>query len=772
MDCLDFVLARSQQADLHIRLSLRDFRVQDDIDVVIDNIFARIGSTSSRWVSFELKTENPVVFERVRRHCLSLDGRALRDLRISYLYMPGFSYLPEEDPIHYLPFTPAEWFSDRMPHLMHLESFCSPLNWSSVATFANLESFHFTHYRSPLSLEPSMLQSIFYSATRLRFFRLGATIPFEWPSSVLLHSTSLRAVDLQFYHGPLAASILSAMVVPNLTELLVRDVGAHGGYLLSCSAQMRHLSHFGIRSWFQDRAVLYQPVFATYCEWAFGRLVVRQPNYAANLTELFVGCVDLNLVALLVFVIARYPLYADIYLLGPESFSIDSGTARQLTLAPSHSEHALHAELILEILDLLADAELDDSIGDVIRIRGNLRLVCPFVCKFVQDNPRFWRYLIISPGLPLDFVVACLSLAKDVELRIAFIATDGRSNTPLSSENVPCLFRDFVVDAAELLRDEMYRCAELRICADTASLVDEILSVIEPSSPLLLRAILLSFRLSTYSDFHPWTMRDYRFASCPPLGDPFPPATALSWAFEPIQFPTVNYSHYNAASCWVIHPSDRPATWLEAMTVLTSSQRVGYLFLDGIVFHTTPSRIQCSPAFYSLRVLDLTFRGSTTMAALVSCLNIPSLGTLKVNLLEPTDVSCLTRCGAILSTVKELVLIGACPPGQDYYTLFSMLHRVVRLDLRLTSNVFFNSFAYTSRLDPPSSGPNWNACPDLRRLLLHGISLAQIRAVLLQRQDVGFAQVEYVMAGNPSGGWDVTTDSWFQSQSIELVTSE
>lgn len=69
MNRLEFVLAHCVAGLLDITLSLRDVRkiytlpaTPENIDLLVDTIFRRIGPFSSRWRSFTLITENPYVF--------------------------------------------------------------------------------------------------------------------------------------------------------------------------------------------------------------------------------------------------------------------------------------------------------------------------------------------------------------------------------------------------------------------------------------------------------------------------------------------------------------------------------------------------------------------------------------------------------------------------------------------------------------------------------------------------------------------------------------
>ncbi|KAJ7749109.1 hypothetical protein B0H16DRAFT_1888204 [Mycena metata] len=118
---LDFVLAQCLNADLHIRLHLRDLkRVLGQppnvwtTAMLVDTIFDRIGRTSSRWASFELCTENPL---------------------LSYIYMPGYFNYASPD-IYDVPFQLHPWFLDDTPYIRNLRLFCSTIDWRVATAFS------------------------------------------------------------------------------------------------------------------------------------------------------------------------------------------------------------------------------------------------------------------------------------------------------------------------------------------------------------------------------------------------------------------------------------------------------------------------------------------------------------------------------------------------------------------------------------------------------------------------------------------------------------
>ncbi|KAJ7466348.1 hypothetical protein FB451DRAFT_1178494 [Mycena latifolia] len=216
----------------------------------IDGLFGRLLPTASRWVSFELITDDPLVFSHVHRACEFLAAPSLASLRVSSLYMPGYGHHSDIDPVYDLPFTPAVWFGDHLPSLRQITSYCARLAWTSLAIFSGLVAVELANRSCPTPLHASTLQQLFSAADGLRELRLGALVPALWPSDIVLESSSLRVVDVefQFHLCALAASILSVMVVPNVTDLTVRNVGSYAYSLLDCRALLSRITRFSIHS--------------------------------------------------------------------------------------------------------------------------------------------------------------------------------------------------------------------------------------------------------------------------------------------------------------------------------------------------------------------------------------------------------------------------------------------------------------------------------------------------------------------------------------------
>ncbi|KAJ6520782.1 hypothetical protein DFH09DRAFT_1098201 [Mycena vulgaris] len=326
LEHLDFVLDHCGTSDLSICLALRDIQLfategTDPTSSVlskIPDIFARISSTSPRWKTFELFTENPAAFMLVNDFCENLPAPSLQTLRISYLYMPGFSYYAESDTIYDKPAIPTLWFNGHFPRLVHLTSSSAPLSFPSPNFYSYLETVDLSDRSRSSPLDASVLATLFRYALKMRSLRLGAIPSFDFPPDFKLISLSLRAIDIEFYMGDLVGSLLAVMDVPHLIDLTLRRISSNGHSLLGCMSLLARITRLALHFDVQDTVFLHQlftclpmlttldllhstsAVFMTYCDWAFSRLRFQEPNHAANLVALYLCRVDLDVLALLV----------------------------------------------------------------------------------------------------------------------------------------------------------------------------------------------------------------------------------------------------------------------------------------------------------------------------------------------------------------------------------------------------------------------------------------------------------------------------------------
>ncbi|KAJ7077787.1 hypothetical protein C8R44DRAFT_896139 [Mycena epipterygia] len=327
MNRLEFALGHCVSGYIDITLSLRDVRkifslpaTCENVERFVDAIFCRIGPYSTRWRSFTLVTENPYVFSRVHHHCATLTTDSLTKFDVSYVYMPGYSPHISNESIYEVPFAAdTPWFGDTMPRITHLKLFCVPIRSEAVLQFEFLEVVELTDFLCPAAVDPGFLPSLFAVAVNMRVLRIGALLlQFPLPKSFRLYSASLRILDLEFYHGAFCGDLLSMVDAPRLTDLTVREVYDHVHSLLASLALLSQITHFRVYSEIGDDVSLqhlfsalphlrvldllhtHSYVFDAYTSWAISRVRFGLPNTAANLTELYVGRVDLDSVLKLV----------------------------------------------------------------------------------------------------------------------------------------------------------------------------------------------------------------------------------------------------------------------------------------------------------------------------------------------------------------------------------------------------------------------------------------------------------------------------------------
>ncbi|KAJ7152419.1 hypothetical protein C8R46DRAFT_1042694 [Mycena filopes] len=302
------------RAEFALNLSQLELPAALNIASFVDAVFDCIGPSSSRWRSFELCTENPFVFKRVQTLCADLPARWLTSLKLSYVYMPGFSDQIHAPAVYDLPFQINPWFLDDLPRLSTIRMFCAPINWSAVVGFESLEVVELTDFSAGTHLDPGLLPALFSGAPYLRVLVLGALRPFAVPSGYRLVSSSLQELDVEFYKPVFIGDILSSIVAPALRRLTVRQVYQHLHALLACPALLARIESFTAYSSFGDHVSIQHlfsampdlihldlthsvsSAFEVYCLWAASRTKFNLPDHSARLVSLAVGRVRLHFV--------------------------------------------------------------------------------------------------------------------------------------------------------------------------------------------------------------------------------------------------------------------------------------------------------------------------------------------------------------------------------------------------------------------------------------------------------------------------------------------
>ncbi|KAJ7881449.1 hypothetical protein B0H13DRAFT_2345108 [Mycena leptocephala] len=229
MNRLAFIMSMCLTGDVHIRLCLIDVgrvlggsETMWTIGRLVDDIFARISPSAGRWKSFELSTEDPVVFHCVQFHCRNLRLDSLVIFKLAYVYMPGHSFHPVA--VYQMLFEPAYWFNDNFPRLSTLELFCVPLCPQAPGFFDNLQVLELSDFTCSVALDPILLAALFATAPRLRTLRFGPMQSFIVPPNYRLYSCSLRTLDVEFFRPEFVGRLLESIVAPNLTNLALAPI--------------------------------------------------------------------------------------------------------------------------------------------------------------------------------------------------------------------------------------------------------------------------------------------------------------------------------------------------------------------------------------------------------------------------------------------------------------------------------------------------------------------------------------------------------------------
>ncbi|KAJ7733300.1 hypothetical protein B0H16DRAFT_1892820 [Mycena metata] len=430
----------------------------------------------------------------------------------------------------------------------------------------------------------------------------------------------------------------------------------------------------------------------------------------------------------------------------------------------------LFAEIVEQII-LLFSSITSITINDFIATRSALLASSSWMRNLVISIPCFWSRIIVSPRIPLTYVIRCLDLAGLEPLFITFRALRDPGIHPKAHDDIPCTFEHYVAEAADILSVDFDRCVLFNVDVDGLNLLQRVLDGIAWTDPHSLDGLLVRYRTATYRDMRPVYLRQYRFASLPPLGPPFRSFTSMVWASADVQSPTLCFTtSFDKVTAHIQHPADLPVEWRDVNLVLTSSNYLDTLCLQGLDFDFDGHGfVSATPPLPSLRTLEVTFNGLWRMAVLVSRITAPGLRTLKVFLTNPRDVSCLFGCGSVLSNITELVLVGGTVGVTDFYNLFATMYRLRRLDLRLATDNVFRGFLYACRRPPHTFRPNWYACPDLSVLLVHGPSLLDLQLLVEHRHLTGTASLEEVHVHQPAGGSTQAIVDWFDAHNILLV---
>ncbi|KAJ7604413.1 hypothetical protein DFH06DRAFT_1151181 [Mycena polygramma] len=290
MDSLSFTMSKCMASDISIHLLLRNVQHIRGVPAtvkktakLVDDIMRRITPSSSRWISFKLSNKNPIVFHRLQTLCASVSADALKTLKLSYVYMPGYSSLIRAHGLHDLPYTKLPWFCNHLPRISTAHIFCVPVCWGAPGFCTNLQNIELSDFTCSTCLNPNTLSVLFAEATQLRSLRIGPLTPFRIPDGYVLRSESLQALDVEFFRASFAGdgvTCTSGALHPTglISFTAYGDLGEEL-ILYSLFNSMPLLRSL-------DLASSYLHVFSTYCSWAYSRIRLGRPNPSSKLKTL------------------------------------------------------------------------------------------------------------------------------------------------------------------------------------------------------------------------------------------------------------------------------------------------------------------------------------------------------------------------------------------------------------------------------------------------------------------------------------------------------
>ncbi|KAJ7020369.1 hypothetical protein C8F04DRAFT_1275145 [Mycena alexandri] len=451
---------------------------------------------------------------------------------------------------------------------------------------------------------------------------------------------------------------------------------------------------------------------------------------------------------------------------------------------PSYPYPYLCAELSLMVLDQFS---LDHSmtIFEFVCARSSLLAAGRALNLYVRCVPALWSRILISPRIPLSFVLNCLDWSDFEPLYVSFVATHHTTAQPVTHLGAACSHAEYITHAAEALSLEFDRCAGLAIEADSPDILEAVLDEFQWTTPDILNGLLVRIGVSDYTDFRPPCLRRFRLLSIPPFGAPFPLFTSLTWlAAADIDIPTISFATTRTATSQIVHPSSRPVLWDDVLTVLVYSYRLTTLVLDGHLPLLTKLRIVSAiiqwgnPAYFAhvehLEIQDVPRIAWPSVDQFVSALTTPAaleelilwgggvviergvtLQPFTVNGLAvlsifytPATKSFLTALApgsypdlvellccdfdriawremfrlSVFQNLTSLTICGATESAHHLVTLFGRLHSLEILDISDAGPQYFSAM-YQSPL----------LCPRLRRLVVGSEDIARLAGYVIMR---------------------------------------
>ncbi|KAJ7720714.1 hypothetical protein B0H16DRAFT_1792575 [Mycena metata] len=316
VDSLAFTLARSNARPLCIKLSFESFRMKsvDDPAAVsrVDRLLAVLIPSATRWATFVLSCQHPLVFQRVHYHCENLVAVRLRSITLLYWNLPprGPRRLPS---IPYNPFLPRRWFADSTTSLTTLELNGIPMIWDTAGIFDRLVTVELCDLPGSVYAAYRVFSALFARARGLRVLRIGNITHLETPidadACAVLCCATLQKLDVRL--DSIVGRLLTLLDFPRLKKMILRAFdNTDMESILLCNRHLHRVSVFKLHGWMGGGELLWplfdsleclsrmdfthaQPdAFTSFGGWTSSRIHSDPKSPAQKVSELRVGHVS------------------------------------------------------------------------------------------------------------------------------------------------------------------------------------------------------------------------------------------------------------------------------------------------------------------------------------------------------------------------------------------------------------------------------------------------------------------------------------------------
>ncbi|KAJ7915333.1 hypothetical protein B0H13DRAFT_2324432 [Mycena leptocephala] len=185
--------------------------------------------------------------------------------------------------------------------------------------------------------------------------------------------------------------------------------------------------------------------------------------------------------------------------------------------------------------------------------------------------------------------------------------------------------------------------------------------------------------------------------------------------------PIVSHMAADTSSASLRQPTHSPLSWGRFETIITYSELLTTLVLDGVHFADVPAGVFASSPLFNLGILDVRFRGILSMTQRFGALTPPPF-------IPSFSDATPFRIFRISSH--------ACMHMQLGSSIFaSSLANTVVLDLHDASLAAFNSFSMACNAVAHYSANNWRAGPKLEELRVREVALTRLVDLVCARLD-------------------------------------